>query len=111
MSAPDHLSSQASATRALSSQVGGHPGVLTTEDGSLLIKPAHPTEVAFYQSTTVDPAFAPLHPFIPKFLGTLKLEGAVKPDDEGQLTSLALKAAASTDKDELLATGAHTALP
>ncbi|OBZ75958.1 hypothetical protein A0H81_04935 [Grifola frondosa] len=47
----------------LESQVGGHPGVLTSEDGSLLIKPALPVEVAFYQSggkvdtkvTTIEP--------------------------------------------------------
>lgn len=64
-------------TLPLDSQVGGHPGVLTSEDGSLLIKPAHPTEVAFYQSVVADPAFAPLRPFVPKFYGTLRLEGKV----------------------------------
>ncbi|EJF56298.1 SAICAR synthase-like protein [Dichomitus squalens LYAD-421 SS1] len=61
----------------LDSQVGGHPGVLTSEDGSLLIKPAHPTEVAFYQTVIADPGFAPLRPFVPKFYGTLRLEGKV----------------------------------
>ena len=66
-----------SKTIPLDSQVGGHPGVLTSEDGSLLIKPAHPTEVAFYQSVVADPGFAPLRPFVPKFYGTLRLEGRV----------------------------------
>ncbi|TFK32604.1 hypothetical protein BDQ12DRAFT_692302 [Crucibulum laeve] len=63
---------------ALTSQVGGHAGVLTTEDGSLLIKPALPLELTFYESLQRDEAFAPLRPFIPKFLGTLKLEGEAK---------------------------------
>ncbi|KAI1790448.1 SAICAR synthase-like protein [Ganoderma leucocontextum] len=71
---------ESSKTIPLDSQVGGHPGVLTSEDGSLLIKPAHPTEVAFYQSVIADPGFAPLRPFVPKFYGTLRLEGKV---DEG----------------------------
>jgi 1D-myo-inositol-tetrakisphosphate 5-kinase/inositol-polyphosphate multikinase len=78
MSHTDQLSSQASATHALSSQVGGHPGVLTTEDGSLLIKPALAPEVAFYQTAAAEPALAPLRPFLPRFLGTLKLEGKVE---------------------------------
>ncbi|KAK7677069.1 hypothetical protein QCA50_019967 [Cerrena zonata] len=64
----------------LEAQVGGHKGVMTTEDGSLLIKPALPVEVAFYQSVGTDPAFAPLRPFIPKFYGTLTLEGVVDPE-------------------------------
>ena len=64
----------------LASQVGGHAGVMTTEDGSLLIKPALPVEVSFYQSVGSDPRFAPLRPYIPKFYGTLKLEGTVDPE-------------------------------
>ncbi|PIL33058.1 hypothetical protein GSI_04507 [Ganoderma sinense ZZ0214-1] len=68
---------ESSKTQPLESQVGGHPGVLTSEDGSLLIKPAHQAEVAFYQSVVADPAFAPLRPFVPKFYGTLRLEGRV----------------------------------
>ncbi|KAH9915248.1 SAICAR synthase-like protein [Epithele typhae] len=57
--------------------VGGHPGVLTSEDGSLLIKPALAAEVAFYQSVVADAAFASLRPFLPKFYGTLRLQGKV----------------------------------
>nr|VWP01441.1 NAD-dependent protein deacylase (EC (Regulatory protein SIR2 homolog) [Ganoderma boninense] len=68
---------ESSKTHPLESQVGGHPGVLASEDGSLLIKPAHPAEVAFYQSVVAEPAFAPLRPFVPKFYGTLRLEGRV----------------------------------
>jgi len=62
----------------LASQVGGHPGVSTSEDGSLLFKPALPHEVRFYQHLTSDPAFASLEPYIPKFYGTLRLEGKVE---------------------------------
>ena len=36
-------------TRTLNSQVGGHAGVLTTEDGSLLIKVALSRELEIYQ--------------------------------------------------------------
>ncbi|KAK7040898.1 hypothetical protein VNI00_009494 [Paramarasmius palmivorus] len=69
-------------TIPLSSQVGGHAGVQTTEDGSLIIKPALPLEHSFYQSLTQDESFAALRPFIPKFFGTLRLEGEV--DESGQ---------------------------
>lgn len=62
----------------LASQVGGHAGVSTSEDGSLLFKPALAREVSFYQSLTSDPIFASLRPYIPKFYGTLKFEGKVE---------------------------------
>ena len=61
----------------LASQVGGHPGVQTSEDGSLLIKPALPAEVQFYQAVLADPTLAPLRPYVPQFIGTLTLEGEV----------------------------------
>jgi 1D-myo-inositol-tetrakisphosphate 5-kinase/inositol-polyphosphate multikinase len=54
--------------------------VMTSEDGSLLIKPALPLELAFYQSLTSDSAFQALRPFVPKFYGILKLEGQVTAD-------------------------------
>jgi hypothetical protein len=66
-----------SSTVPLTSQVGGHAGVLTSEDGSLLIKPALPLERHFYQTLLSEPNFAPLLPFVPRFYGTLKLEGKV----------------------------------
>jgi len=53
---------------ALASQVGGHAGVETTEDGSLIIKPVRHRELQFYQSLQQDPALAALLPFTPKFL-------------------------------------------
>jgi 1D-myo-inositol-tetrakisphosphate 5-kinase/inositol-polyphosphate multikinase len=64
-------------TQTLNSQVGGHAGVLTTEDGSLLIKPAFPRELEIYQKLLYDPALEVLRPFTANFLGTLKLEGEV----------------------------------
>ena len=89
-------------THPLDSQVGGHPGVLTSEDGSLLIKPAHPTEVAFYQSVVADPAFVPLRPFVPKFYGTLRLEGRVDDAATGEGAPIAVvpQSAPEAEKDE-----------
>ncbi|PPQ91774.1 hypothetical protein CVT25_000418 [Psilocybe cyanescens] len=68
-----------SSTHALSSQVGGHAGVTTTEDGSLLIKPALHRELEFYQKLQRDSSLDELRAFTPKFLGTLRLEGQVDP--------------------------------
>lgn len=62
-------------TKILASQVGGHPGVSTTEDGSLLFKPALPREVSFYENLTSNPTFAHLKPHVPTFYGTLRCEG------------------------------------
>ncbi|KAH9977832.1 hypothetical protein BGW80DRAFT_1435531 [Lactifluus volemus] len=56
-------------------QVGGHKGMQSTEDGTLLIKPAKHLEHQFYQSALADPALAPLRPWVPTYLGTLRLEG------------------------------------
>ena len=64
-------------TRTLNSQVGGHVGVLTTKDGSLLIKAALPRVLEIYQKSLYDPALEALRPFTANFLGTLKLEGEV----------------------------------
>lgn len=63
----------------LSQRVGGHAGVHVTEDESLLLKPALPREVAFYQFVRdiIDESTG-LHllkPWIPAFLGLLSLEG------------------------------------
>lgn len=68
------------AAHSLTTQVGGHPGIATTEDGSLVIKPALPSEVAFYQLLATDPRLQGLNNFAPAFYGTLKLEGRL--DDE-----------------------------
>ena len=65
-------------TVPLTSQVGGHAGVLASEDGSLVIKPCLPLERDFYQTLTTNEGFATLRDFVPKFFGTLKLEGTVK---------------------------------
>ena len=65
------------AVKALASQVGGHAGVMSTEDGSLLIKPATKRELEFYQrlQSSSDVAIATLREYTPKFFGTLTLEG------------------------------------
>ncbi|KAG1725016.1 uncharacterized protein EDB91DRAFT_1062511 [Suillus paluster] len=74
------------ATHPLAGQVGGHAGVQTTEDGSLLLKPALPHEIAFYQQIAAaddHDALSKLRKWIPKFLGVLKLEGQLK-DSNGE---------------------------
>ena len=87
-------------TRTLNSQVGGHAGVLTTENGSLLIKAALPREVEIYQKLLYDPALEALRPFTINFLGTLKLEGKV--DQSNPITANGGIAIKPTDdhKDE-----------
>jgi inositol-polyphosphate multikinase len=88
----------------LSAQVGGHPGVLTSEDGALLIKPAIPTEVQFYQAVLSEPVLEPLRPYVPQFLGTLRLEGEVdearSKDGAIAVTPESAKAVKDEQKDE-----------
>jgi len=61
--------------------VGGHAGIQTTEDGSLLIKPALKREVMFYEAMARgEGGLAGLREYVPKFLGVLKLEGRVGED-------------------------------
>jgi len=71
------MTSTSAAIQPLESQVGGHPGVLTTENGLLLIKPAVPTEVAFYERLKQDSNLEGLRVFTPTFLGTLELMGKI----------------------------------
>lgn len=63
----------------LSQQVGGHAGIHVTEDESLLLKPALPREIAFYQSVrdikNHDAGLHLLRSWIPKFFGLLSLVG------------------------------------
>ncbi|KAG6811306.1 hypothetical protein H0H92_008063 [Tricholoma furcatifolium] len=83
------MASSASTPTALASQVGGHAGVLATEDGSLVIKPALPLEVQFYQALHQHADLEPLRPFIPNFIGTLRLEGELdekKSAEEGNIS-------------------------
>ena len=89
-------------TRTLDCQVGGHPGVVTTEDGSLLIKAALPRELEIYQKLLYDPVLETLRPFTATFLGTLKLEGEV--DQSNLITANGGIAIKPTDdhKDECL---------
>ena len=66
-------------TTPLSQQVGGHAGVQVTEDESLLLKPALPREIVFYQFVRdITDASTGLHllkAWIPKFFGLLSVEG------------------------------------
>ena len=88
----------------LESQVGGHAGVLTIQNGALRIKPAVPTELAFYQRLQQDSNLEDLRPFTPTFLGTLKLMGKVDEAGSAASESIVLESVASEseEKDEYL---------
>lgn len=92
-----HLQHMGTGTKILASQVGGHAGVSTSEDGSLLIKPALPREVSFYEHLNSNPDFAPLRPYIPKFYGTLSFEGGT---EDGNLETLREAPTPEGGKDE-----------
>lgn len=85
--------------KSLITQVGGHPGISMTEDGSLVIKPALPSEVAFYQLLATDPRLEGLIPYVPAFYGTLKLEGRVDNEAAG-LDLNAIKPVEGVPEDE-----------
>jgi hypothetical protein len=88
-------------------QVGGHGGVLATEDGELLIKPALPRELEFYQKLQTDKKLSTLLPHVPTFLGTLRLEGTVD-ETAAQGDGIVIKAAAEKkDKHPSVTFSAH----
>jgi 1D-myo-inositol-tetrakisphosphate 5-kinase/inositol-polyphosphate multikinase len=91
-------------TVPLASQVGGHLGVHTTEDGSLIIKPALPLELQFYQSALVDSSFLPLRPFIPLCYGTLRLEGKLDTENanDGNITISKIEGLPAERRDEYI---------
>jgi 1D-myo-inositol-tetrakisphosphate 5-kinase/inositol-polyphosphate multikinase len=93
----------------LDMQVGGHKGVQQSGDGDLIMKPALPAERDFYQAIAADERLAALRPHVPRFYGTLRLEGKVDaqsaPGGEvgaDQLREVLAKGAAEPDlgKDE-----------
>lgn len=66
---------------SLSGQVGGHPGVLASDDEAVIVKPALPAEAAFYtQIAEGHPALAKLRPFVPSYYGMLQLAGSAPPE-------------------------------
>ncbi|KAG6826746.1 hypothetical protein H0H93_016240 [Arthromyces matolae] len=87
--------------KPLSSQVGGHAGVLATEDGSLVIKPALQQELEFYQAVQHNPELAALRPFLPNFIGTLKLEGQLDQEKSAAERNISVVPIVSSQKDEL----------
>jgi len=56
-------------------QVGGHEGMQITGEGALIVKAALPLELQFYQNILASPALSSLRPWVPTYLGTLRLEG------------------------------------
>ena len=90
-----------SSIQAFDSQVGGHPGILTTENGSLLIKPTAEKELEFYQKLQQDSHLEGLRVFTPTFLGTLKLQGKLD-ETRSTLESIVVEPIASEEKDKLV---------
>jgi len=86
-------------------QVGGHIGVLSSEDGSVIIKPCRHREKTFYSTLSSTEAFARLLPYVPNFYGTLKLHG--KLDEQGNITS-ADGVGSGTDESLVLENLAYT---
>ena len=58
----------------LASQVGGHPGVLSSDDGEFVVKPTFHSEIKFYEKLRSEAAFSALIPFIPRFHNTIDLQ-------------------------------------
>ncbi|CAE7139396.1 unnamed protein product [Rhizoctonia solani] len=89
----------------LDMQVGGHKGVKQSGEGDLIMKPCLPAERDFYQAIAADSRLAALRPHIPKYYGTLRLEGQVSAGGEvgaDQLREVLAKGANEPDlgKDE-----------
>ncbi|TFK46382.1 SAICAR synthase-like protein [Heliocybe sulcata] len=94
----DNLSEIAERSRAhtpLSNQVGGHPGVLTVADDSLIIKPTLPGELHFYQNVLPTTEFDKLRDWIPKFVGTL-----TRSSETNEAGDLVVKPEAPSDEKE-----------
>ncbi|OCF44422.1 hypothetical protein I317_01682 [Kwoniella heveanensis CBS 569] len=75
---PPQLTLTDSSPTPLANQVAGHDGVMSDASGSLVIKPALPREIAFYQtlnSASKEDPIRRFKPFVPRFYGTLRLEG------------------------------------
>ena len=70
------------ALEPLAAQVAGHPGsVLASESGDVIVKPSLPLERAFYTSLASQLG---LEGFVPRFYGTLQLQGKL-PDGQAGL--------------------------
>ncbi|KAI6117815.1 hypothetical protein EDD16DRAFT_1586020 [Pisolithus croceorrhizus] len=80
-----HRSHTLPSTKLFSSQVGGHAGIQTTQDGSLLLKPVLLAELECYRpirdgvppdidaATATASGLKPLLPWIPKLSGVVSL--------------------------------------
>jgi 1D-myo-inositol-tetrakisphosphate 5-kinase/inositol-polyphosphate multikinase len=82
--------------------------VLTSEDGSIVFKPALPLELEFYQTHVSNPVFEPLRPFLPTFLGTLKLQGKIDESDHENLAVKLLDEAQGTKESLVLENLSHS---
>ncbi|KAG8987545.1 hypothetical protein FRB90_003292 [Tulasnella sp. 427] len=65
-------------------QVGGHAGVMTVEDGSMIIKDSLPKERAFYALLGTNEMLKPLRDYVPEYMGQLKLSGVEQGVEAGE---------------------------
>ncbi|KAH0569273.1 hypothetical protein GP486_000029 [Trichoglossum hirsutum] len=82
----------------------GHDGVLSDASGSVVVKPCTATEIAFYESAAMHPAFAA---YMPTYMGTLKLSSSGTVDETA---TAAAAAAASQPAGSATASGTASAL-
>lgn len=96
------MASTASNAKPLKSQVGGHAGVLTTEDGSLIIKPALPLELQFYQTVQQSEKLEHLSMFLPSFIGTLTLEGEIDEKKSAELGNISVNPVDAPQRESIV---------
>ena len=99
---PWRMASTPTIIRPLESQVGGHAGVSTSENGALLIKPAVPTELEFYRRLQQDNNLEDLRAFTPTFLGTLELIGRFDEARSAVSESIVVEPVVTEEKDKYL---------
>jgi hypothetical protein len=105
------MTSTSTIIHPLETQVGGHADIGTTDNG-LVIKPAAPAELAFYQRLQQDSDLEDLRDFTPTFLGTLKLMGKVDEASSAMSESIVVESVASEEeKDESLILSISTSGP
>lgn len=81
-------------------QVGGHAGVMTVEDGSMIIKDSLPKERAFYALLGTHEDLAPLRDYVPEYMGQMKLTGVSEGVEAGH--EVLQEIASGKDKSHLL---------
>jgi hypothetical protein len=91
---------------ALTSQIGGHPGVMASDDSTVIVKPCLLLERQFYEAVNQDERYRSLLKMIPRFYGILKLEGRLDPEGSGIVVDIGGNDPAKTEPKDRLFTPA-----